>query len=153
VWECPAQPWGSYRAQGATGEATSTYGYNGYYLSPAKTPGWGPAIGWRPWRTIAAVERPTDLFVFADTLIAGTPARNDALLDPPMLWSPGSGWAVNGYPTTAFRHAGRAEATAADGSVRGWMGAQAWLTDPGLGIGSVGVEPGPHYIPDWEGWP
>ena len=28
-------------------------------------------------------------------------ARNDALLDPPMLWL-GEGWATNPYPTTAF---------------------------------------------------
>ena len=38
VFECPAQREGSYRPQ-ATGEFTSTYGYNGYYLSPSRTPG------------------------------------------------------------------------------------------------------------------
>lgn len=151
VYECPAQPWGSYRAQGATGEPTSTYGYNGYYLSPAKTPGWGPAISGRPWRSMATIDSPTDIFVFADTLIAGNPARNNALLDPPMLWT-GPGWEKNPYPTTAFRHAGNAAAAGADGSVRGWRAQAAWLTDAGLSIGSVGTEPGPHYVPDWERW-
>lgn len=151
VYECAAQPWGSYRAQGATGEATSTYGYNGYYLSPAKTPGWGPAIAGRPWRTLATIDSPTDVFVFADTLIAGSPARNDALLDPPMLWM-GEGWATNPYPTTAFRHRGQAESLGADGSVRGWKAGVGWLSDEGLSIGSVGKAPGPHYVPDWERW-
>jgi hypothetical protein len=150
VYECPAQPWGSYRAQGATGEATSTYGYNGYYLSPAKTPGWGGVIGGRPWQRLGSIERPTELLVFADTLIAGTPPRNNALLDGPMLWTPWGGWEANPYPTTAFRHSGRAEGAGADGSVRGWGAGR--LTDKGLGIGSVGEDPGPHYVPDWARW-
>jgi type II secretory pathway pseudopilin PulG len=151
VYECPAQPWGSYRAQGPTGQPTSTYGYNGYYLSPAQTPGWGPGIAFRPWQTMASIETPSAVFVFADTLIAGTPARNNALLDPPMLWT-GGGWEKNDYPTTAFRHAGRAGGLAADGSVRWWTAEPAWLTDEDLGIGSVGAMPGPHYVPDWERW-
>ncbi|MFO0974478.1 MAG: prepilin-type N-terminal cleavage/methylation domain-containing protein, partial [Phycisphaerae bacterium] len=47
VYECPMQPWGSYKAQGAAKSVTSTYGYNGYYLSPRYTPGWGSSIGFR----------------------------------------------------------------------------------------------------------
>lgn len=90
VFECASQPWGSYRAQGPGRQPTSTYGYNGYYLSPAKTPGWGTTIGHRPWRRIADIPRPEAVLVFADALLAGSSptdaARNSALLDPPLLF-------------------------------------------------------------------
>jgi prepilin-type N-terminal cleavage/methylation domain-containing protein len=152
VYECPGQPWGSYRAQGATGEPTSTYGYNGYYLSPAKTPGWGAAIGHRPWQTMASIHGPSEVLVFADTLIAGQPARNDALLDPPLLWSPWGGWEEHPYPTTCFRHRGAAAGFRADGSVAAHPSRPEWLTDAGLKIGSIGRDPGPWYVPDWESW-
>lgn len=68
VFECPAQPWGTYRPQGAP-QATSTFGYNGYFLSPSRTPGWSSVIGRRPWRKVADIRIPSSLFVFADTMI------------------------------------------------------------------------------------
>lgn len=132
VFECPAQPWGTYQPQGASRQPTSTYGYNGYYLTPSKTPGWGAQIGHRPWQRVSSIAQPSELLVFADTLLGGEfegdPVRNCALLDPPLLFG-GAGqaasasddalgamdgvaaellasgrWNVNAFPTTAFRH-------------------------------------------------
>jgi hypothetical protein len=157
AYECPAQPWGSYRAQPASipppGLPTSTYGYNGYGLCPPMTPGWSIVIGSRRWLAIADIQRPSELFVFADTLLAGSPPRNDALLDPPQLWD-GLAWTVNPSPTTCFRHGapGSAATARVDGSARGATAEPAWLVDGALRIGSVGTENGPHYVEDWRSW-
>jgi prepilin-type N-terminal cleavage/methylation domain-containing protein len=163
VFECPNQPWGTYRPQGPSRTITSTYGYNGYYLSPAKTPGWGLSIGHRPWQRVADIQQPTTLLVFADTLLPAFGAAmpsNNALLDPPMLFS-GGAWSTNASPTTAFRHArsarsggGTAVATHADGHAAGIKAQPAWLTHPTQSIGSVGGPDGlaPHYVPDWQRW-
>lgn len=158
--ECPCQPWGSYRPQGPSKTITSTYGYNGYYLSPAKTPGWGEAIGFRPWRRLGDIQQPADLFVFADALLPsgspGAPPGNTALLDPPRLYSPGPVWETNAFPTTAFRHgrgrggAGVANAARADGSVRG--ASPAVIVDSSVCIGSVAADNDPAYVPDWRAW-
>lgn len=170
VFECASQPWGSYRPQGPSRSITSTYGYNGYYLSPLHTPGWGGTIGTRPWRRVGEVLQPSTLLVFADALLpalgAGQQVRNTALLDPPMLWT-GTEWTVNASSTTAFRHGrrvpggatsagqtlGLANAAHADGSARAYRAEGSWLTHPSQGIGSVGgLENGPHYVPDWQAW-
>ena len=143
VYNCPSQAWGTYRPQGPSGGPTSTYGYNGYYLSPSKTPGWAFTIGHRAWKRLGDVRRPSELFVFADAMLAGSPARNTALLDPPELWS-GSSWEVNLSPTTSFRHCVAAAAVCADGSARVWAG-------DGEAIGSVGGN-APHYVPDAAEW-
>lgn len=158
VFECPSQPWGTYRAQ-PTGfrpeQPTSTYGYNGYYLSPSMTPGWSASIGGQPWKRLSDIDRASDLFVFGDTLLAGSPPRNNALLDPPELWSGGQ-WSVNPFPTTAFRHGGARQAVVvtarADGSVRSVRGETSWYTDAKLRIGSVGIRNDPHYVPDRNRW-
>lgn len=163
VYECPLQAWGTYRAQPISapqpGHPTSTYGYNGYYLCPAGTPGWRGQIGAQRWKALADIDRPSELFVFADTLLSGSPPINNALLDPPMLFSSGD-WSPNLSPTTCFRHA-RARGTApsgaactahADGSASPYRCDPAWLTDPRLLIGSVGLANDPHYVPDWKGW-
>lgn len=158
VFECPSQPWGSYRAQGFAREITSTYGYNGYYLSPGHTPGWSGSIGHRPWRRVSQVREPSSLLVFADTLLPGNPPSNNALLDPPMLFSGSSGWRENDSPTTAFRHGhgprrlGSAGVARADGSAGTIAAESDWLTHPELGIGSLGMSNDPHYVPDWRGW-
>lgn len=168
VFECPSQPWGTYRPQGPSRSITSTYGYNGYYLSPAKTPGWAASIGHRPWRRLSDIPRPGLLLVFADSLLpavgAGALPGNSALLDPPLLFSRAGGgsWSVNASPTTAFRHGrgagwralGAAVAAAADGHAEAITASPAWLTHPGQAVGSVGGSgsPGPHYVPDWERW-
>ena len=153
VFECPSQPWGTYRAQGRARTITSTYGYNGYYLCPPKTPGWSWQIGAQRWKRVSDVRQPSLLLVFADTLLAGSPPSNNALLDPPLLWDGSGGWSVNPSPTTAFRHAGQAAAGArADGSVSLSPAEASWLVHPEHGVGSVGVTNDPHYVPDWERW-
>lgn len=154
VFDCPSQAWGTYRPQGPHRSPTTTYGYNGYYLSPAKTPGWGESIGFRPWRRLADLERPSELLVFADTLLAASPGAlpsNTALLDPPQLWS-GGAWGVNPFPTTAFRHAIKAMTTRADSSTAPMPPAGDAPSHPHVRIGSVDSTPAPWYVPDWARW-
>ncbi|MFM9995079.1 MAG: type II secretion system protein [Phycisphaerales bacterium] len=159
AYECPAQPWGSYRAQpinaAPPGAPTSTYGYNGYALTPRATPGWNATIGYRPWKRLGDVDRPADLFVFADAMLPVTPIRNTALLDPPKLYDGAGGWSINNFPTTAFRHgAGKGAAVAgrADGSARAAAAHPEWLVHPGARVGSVGTENDPHYVQDGKRW-
>lgn len=163
VFECPEQSWGSYRAQGPAKAPTSTYGYNGYYLSPAMTPGWGDGIGFRPWRRVHEIVRPTELVVFADALLSpGTTSTalpmNTALLDPPILYQGDGGWEPNPFPTTAFRHAkprsgpGLSVAARADGSARAAQSTAAAITDPRRAIGSFCQSNDPAYVPDWQDW-
>lgn len=153
VYECPDQPWGTYIPQGAARAVTSTYGYNGYYLCPPQTPGWSLAIGHRPWRSLETVARPQEVFAFADTAIdlgQALPA-NDALLDPPHLFFRGR-WSPNACPTTSFRHAGRTVAGHVDGHVTVYEPGPGGLVCPRFGIGSVGADNDPHYVPDWREW-
>lgn len=157
VYECAAQPWGTYRPQPAAvpapGAPTSTYGYNGYYLSPAMTPGWNLEIGCQPWKRLADIERPGELLVFADTLLPGAPARNCALLDPPWLFSSASGWRWNDSPTTSFRHGtGACISARADGGARKVQGRAEWWVARELRIGSIGDCNDPAYVPDWRRW-
>lgn len=124
VFECPNQPADSYTTQGSTNSFTSTYGYNAYGLAP-NTTGYYELYNQRTIR-VSSIERPSVQLVFADTLIvlfSGQPS-NSALLDPPMLFTPGLGWRENFSPTTAFRHRkpkgqgfGTAITARADGSV------------------------------------
>ncbi len=162
VLECPEQAWGTYRPQGPSRTITSTYGYNGYYLSPAKTPGWGEQIANQRWKRLGEIERSTEVFVFADALLAGSTPSNTALLDPPQSFTRGSGWQTNNSPTTAFRHGrrgsalstspGRAVTARADGSVRSVAAAESSIVDRRWGIGSVAPENSPSYVPDWRDW-
>jgi len=155
VFECPAQPWGSYKPQPSSftqPPPTSTYGYNGYYLCPPMTPGWNAIIGGQKWKTVADIERASELLVFADTLLAGSPPRNNALLDPPLLFQGPGSWAANASPTTSFRHSGAAAGARADGSVRAERSEPEWLTDRVLRIGSIGRTNDPRYVPDWKRW-
>ena len=156
VYECPSQRWGSYEPQTGLGVFTSTYGYNGYYLSPPKTPGWGGSwgpIGGKPWRRLDALLRPSSLLVFADTLLpVGRSGSSTALLDPPRLYEGPGRWRVNPSPTTAFRHAGGAAAVHADGSAAAHRSEPGWVTHPRLGVGSVGAQPGPYYVEEPERW-
>ena len=161
VYECPSQPYGSYRQQGKpTGVPegpewiTSTYGYNGYYLTP-------PACAWRlmgrPWRKMTTIMQPTEVFAFADTLMywgtSGTSIilSNNALLDPPFLFM-GSFWRPNGSPTTCFRHRDRTNVVFVDGHGKsmGLEGGQ--YTCEAAKIGSVGTSNSPHYVPDYRKW-
>ncbi len=155
VYECPEQPLGTIEVlQGASPQVTSTYGYNGYYLSPPTTPGWAASIGRRPWKKLETVEQPQQVFVFADTLIDwfGKP-KNCALLDPPFIYQRSSGrWQRNGSPTTAFRHLEQTNAVCADGHVGSYALWPELLTSSELLIGSVGPDNAPHYVPDWREW-
>lgn len=157
VFECPSQAWGTYMAQGGGREPTSTYGYNGYYLTPSRTPGWSSQIGARAWKRLTDIHRPEELFVFGDAMLPANPVRNCALLDPPQLWN-GEEWVENPFPTTSFRHGtwksstGSAAIARADGSVRSYTARPEWVLFPSLGIGSVGAENAPHYVPDAASW-
>jgi prepilin-type N-terminal cleavage/methylation domain-containing protein len=159
VFECPAQAWGTYRPQPASlappGLPTSTYGYNGYGLCPPATPGWNLSIGSQRWKRVDDLQRPGDVFVFADAMLPGTMMRNTVLLDPPMLFSSGQ-WSSNLSPTTCFRHPGGSLGSAiagrADGSVRGEAAQRDWLSHPESRIGSAGATNAPHYVEDWEQW-
>lgn len=153
VFECPEQPWGSYKPQGAAKAITSTYGYNGYYLSPEHTPAWGEFIGHRPWQMLSTVRDPSRVFAFADTLIdlGGATPFNNAFLEPARLFF--SSWEQNDNPTTAFRHRGTAQVVHVDGHVEGYAGRVKWLTSRRFGIGSVGgLDLAPHYVPDYQAW-
>lgn len=158
VYECPSQPWGSYRPQGRPATITSTYGYNGYYLSPEKTPGWSSSISSRRWKRLGDLADPARLIVFADTLMAGRTPSNNALLDPPMLYRGSGRWRANRSPTTAFRHApgrngiGAAVTVHADGSATATPGEPAWIIDSRNAVGSIGATNDPGYVPDWCDW-
>jgi prepilin-type N-terminal cleavage/methylation domain-containing protein len=164
VYECAAQPWGSYRAQAANDKPTSTYGYNGYYLTPARTPGWSGSIGHRQWVRVSDIRIPTSLFVFADSMISLQGLRNSALLDPPLLYDASSGWDINMSPTTSFRHGGSAQRTLpgavvtarADASVKAVKGEPAWIVQQRTQVGSVGGSTHAaleaSYVPDWRAW-
>ncbi|MEQ9095192.1 MAG: type II secretion system protein [Phycisphaerales bacterium] len=160
VYACPAQRPGTYEHQGATRAPNSTYGYNGYFLSPAYTPGWSRGIKHRPHQRLSTIAQPSNLMVFADTLMsrgAHAMPTSNALLDPPMLYVGAGRWRDNEYPTTCFRHGGLGAgasclAVHADGSSRAYRATADWLTQPGQGIGSVGVHNDPRYIPDWRSW-
>ena len=157
---CPAQRPGTYAHQGATSEPTSTYGYNGYFLSPSFTPGWSYEIAGRPHQQLHSIQRPSELLLFADTLISRGPGvlpASNALLDPPMLYDGRGRWRSNAFPTTCFRHGGvgstaSCHAVHADGSARGYRAQASWLTQPEHGIGSIGIHNDPRYIPDWRAW-
>lgn len=159
VFECPAQPEGTYRPQGSSGAFTSTYGYNAYALAPSSS-GYAD-LAKRPWATLHQIERPSELFAFGDTLLAlfsGLPS-NAALLDPPRLFQRRRGnWVDNFSPTTAFRH-GRAETgfgdaviVRADSSVHTERPHPDAISNERFGIGSVTSSNDPHYVPDWRRW-
>lgn len=169
VFECPSQALGTYVPQGSAAipeehRVTTTYGYNGYYLSPSKTPGWSGAIGAQTWKRLCDLDRPTDLLVFADALLPTSPSRpgrSTALLDPPMLYQGDGAWEANPYPTTAFRHgasragrglAGAAAGAMADGSARIHSAEPGWIVHPSHRVGSIGGANDPFYVPDWRRW-
>lgn len=160
VYECAAQRAGTYMQQGngAAGQLTSTYGYNGYYLSPGQTPGWASDIGGQRWKRVHEIERPGELAVFGDALLArGRRFVSTALLDPPMLFTRSSGtWRRNGSPTTAFRHGDVANIARADGGAGGRRARPEWIVTEfagsGGGVGSIGLDNDLAYVPDWRRW-
>ena len=155
VFECPSQPWGTYAPQTGLDVFTTTYGYNGYYLSPEKTPGWGGswgAIGAKPWKRVSDLRRPTELAVFADTLLpVGVSGRSTALLDPPLLYGGSGTWFDNGAPTTSFRHDGASSVARADLSARMTPAETPDLVDERYRTGSITPDNDPVYVPA-VGW-
>ena len=155
VFECPEQPPGTYQAQGPARRGgnppTSTYGYNGYYLCPPATIGHDREIGFRPWVQDMAIPNPSQVIMFADTLIEmyGT-VKNCCLLDPPFLFQNGE-WVKNDTPTTCFRHSGRANAVFVDSHVESLEPQGGNMTNEKLGIGSYGPD-NSYYVPDWSKW-
>lgn len=162
VFECPAQPQDSYTNQGSTSAFTSTYGYNAYGLSP-NTSGYFELYRQRTLR-LADISRPAEQLVFADTLIAlfsGQPS-NSALLDPPMLFSPGfgaQGWRENWTPTTSFRHHkprdggfGKTIVARADGSVVHATHDPNARSNSTHAIGSINAQVDPSYIQNAKLW-
>jgi type II secretory pathway pseudopilin PulG len=161
VYECPAQAYGTYGLQGKPfSEAddpkwiTSTYGYNGYFLSPSRS-GW-PGIGYRPWQKVCSIQGPDRVFAFADTLLSWdlTGKRlnvsNTAMLDPPCLFN-GRTWQKNASPTTCFRHLDRAAVSFVDGHC-GTVVSEAPYVHKLAKIGSAGMSNAPHYVPDYQDW-
>lgn len=162
VYECPAQCFGSYGLQGKPATEpddkkwiTSTYGYNGYYLSPPQS-GW-PDTEDRPWQKTVTIKGPDKVFAFADTLIEWPGLKqplNTFLLDPPDLYNKDTGyWFKNSCPTTCFRHNDKTNVVFVDGHCGSVDLEGAAYVSPAAKIGSVGVENSPHYVPDWREWP
>ena len=161
VYECPAQRYGSYGLQGkpdwvADGPQwiTSTYGYNGYYLSPPQS-GWAQ-IKHRPWQKITTVIKPAEVIAFADTLLDRDVAlTNIALLDPPWILPSRSAtsWIINTHPTTCFRHYDRANAVFVDGHCESMKLEGGKYTSPQVKIGSITEHNAPYYVPDYLQWP
>jgi len=163
VYECPAQRYGSYILQAKPPSEpddpkwiTSTYGYNGYYLSPEKT-AW-PNISHRPWQKVTTVMGPDKVIAFADTMLdwdntGGSPIlSNIALLDPPYLYKD-TGWEKNLHPTTCFRHHDRANVVFVDSHCEPMDLQGSEYTSTKARIGSVGKSNAPHYVPDYKQWP
>ncbi len=160
VYECPSQPYGSYDLQhkpdGAPDDpkwVTSTYGYNGYYLSPAQS-GWN-AISHRPRQRTTTIKNPSELIVFADALLywGGGRVTNTALLDPPYLLARNRRyWQRNNYPTTCFRHQNKTNIIFADGRAASTDIGDQQYTNEQNKIGSVGNSNAPHYVPDYKHW-
>lgn len=160
-YECPAQAYGTYGLQGKPFNEpddpkwiTSTYGYNGYFLSPSHS-GW-PGIGHRPWQKVCSIQGPDQVFAFADTLLSWdlTGKRlnvsNTAMLDPPYLFN-GKAWQKNISPTTCFRHLDRAVVSFVDGHC-GTTVSEAPYVHRVARIGSAGTSNAPHYVPDYLEW-
>jgi prepilin-type N-terminal cleavage/methylation domain-containing protein len=161
LYECPAQAYGTYGLQGKPSNKpddpnwmTSTYGYNGYFLSPAHSTWSG--IAFRPWQKLCSVRQPQQVFAFADTLLSWdlTGKRlnvsNTALLDPPSIFN-GKTWQKNASPTTCFRHFGRAAVTFVDGHCEAMISDGPYVHKLAR-IGSVGASNAPHYVPDYLEW-
>jgi len=153
VYQCPAQPPGSYTPEGEGGALTTTYGYNGYYLCPEATPGWASSIKHRPWQNVQSQNTPGQVIMFADTLLDWGKGRvtNSCFVDPPFVYSKGR-WSRNPNPTLCFRHSGQANVCFVDGHVEGISSTQGTITSPRHSVGYAGTGNSPHYVPDCDEW-
>ncbi|MFP3937377.1 MAG: type II secretion system protein [Phycisphaerae bacterium] len=142
---CPEMPWGTYVPEGAVNEPTTTYGYNAWSLDPAFWYRTGENGEVLPRKRSTQVPRPSELFVLADSAVyntwtAGGVLQNTCSLDPPQL-----PWGANDYPTTHFRHDGRAHALCADGHAADFGIGDGRMVMPQHNLGFVGDENAPHY--------
>lgn len=164
IYECPAQKFGSYILQGKPPTEpddqkwiTSTYGYNGYYLTPAMS-GYSQ-IAHRPWQRLSTIAASDKLIAFADAMLDwDTTGQNPMLqnvpfIDPPYLLSnDGTSWEKNVSPTTSFRHNERTNIFFVDGHSEPMKIETGEYTSPLVNIGSVSDHNGPYYVPDYLQW-
>ncbi len=162
VYQCPSQAFGSYNLQGKPPNQpddpkwiTSTYGYNGYYLSP-------PQSGWygirnQPWKKIANIKQPATVLAFADTLIdMDCTGKNPILInnfsiDPPYIYNSGK-WNKNISPTTCFRHNEKTNVVFVDGHCKAMDTEGAKYASATAKTGSIGKSNAPYYVPDFLEW-
>jgi prepilin-type N-terminal cleavage/methylation domain-containing protein/prepilin-type processing-associated H-X9-DG protein len=144
LW-CPKQAWGDYVPQGNVSEPTTNYGYNAWCLDP---PAWGrtnsAGLPMRPKKR-NDINRPNELFVFADSAMYWAPGGVGVMQNSTHL-EPLTGTPMQ-TPTTHFRHGGRANALCVDGSAdsygsEGWVFKGAYKT---VKLGFVGTKNQPHY--------
>ncbi|MDD5458571.1 MAG: type II secretion system protein [Phycisphaerae bacterium] len=162
VFECPSQPFGSYKLQGVPpGQKdepkwiTSTYGYNGYYLCSPQSGWYG--INFRPWLKTTNIPNPSAVIAFADTLAnydmtGGKPIlKNNFSFDPPYIFV-SNRWQRNATPTTCFRHNDKTNAVFVDGHCQPTSSNGAKYMTPSAKIGSIGNSNSPYYVPDFRQW-
>ena len=142
---CPSLRWDNLVPQAGIIEPTTTYGYNTGTLDPDYMSRDGGVDLVVPATKSFAINKPGDLFVFADSGLywapAGTPIfQNSTYLEPP---DPGEGWTVT--PTNHFRHRGRSNALCADGHARSYEPGPGGLLIPRYNLGFVGTTNDPHY--------
>jgi prepilin-type N-terminal cleavage/methylation domain-containing protein/prepilin-type processing-associated H-X9-DG protein len=165
IYECPGQKYGTYKLQGKPlGEpdrpkwVTSTYGYNGYYLCPPRSP-W-PNIRHRPWQKTTKVTSPGMVIAFADSMLdwdisaQNSLLTNNAMIDPPYILAPnGKYWVENQCPTTSFRHNGKSNIFFVDGHCQSMKQTDGKYTSPDVKIGSISANNSPYYVPNYKDWP
>ncbi len=142
---CPSLRWDNLVPQAGIIEPTTTYGYNAGTLDPNYMTRDGDVDLVVAATKNFAINKPADLFVFADSGLywapAGTPIfQNSSYLEPPV---PGAGWVVT--PTNHFRHDGRSNALCADGHARSFKPGPGGLLYPQRNLGFVGTTNDPHY--------
>lgn len=165
VYECPTQKYGSYRLQGkplsesdSPQWVTSTYGYNGYYLCPPRSP-W-PNIRHRPWQKTTNVPSPSMVIAFADAMLDwdvsldNSLLTNNAMIDPPQILAPsGKYWTENQCPTTSFRHNEKSNIFFVDGHCQSTKQTDGKYTSTDVKIGSISANNAQYYVPDYKDWP
>ena len=165
VYECPSQKYGTYILQGKPPTQpnhpkwiTSTYGYNGYYLCPPRSPWLN--IRHRPWQKTTSVKSPDKVIAFGDAMLDWDVSENtssisnNAMIDPPSILSPnGRYWTKNQSPTTSFRHSGKTNILFVDGHCQSLKLQQGQYTSPDVKIGSITENNSPYYVPDYKDWP
>jgi len=145
VLHCPQLHWGDYVPQGGVNEPTTEYGYNAWCLDPAF---WGRRDEQGKLmkrKQVSGIERPTKLFVMADSAMFWAPGgvgilQNSTSLDPVTF-----PWGPNTTPTNHFRHRGKTQALTVDGHAARYEPAHGRLVQPDQQLGFVDTGNVPHY--------